>query len=115
MSIDTKDALFLSADRLFLYEMSSHSWRLYTVSKSTLTFPYVLGVNDGIEHGGMQCSDCVSMSGLHNGQDLCHIGKEILTLAHCFRIFPYHLAISTPKIGGRWLNFRMGFFSLMSG
>jgi hypothetical protein len=42
----------LSADRLFLYERSSHSWRFYTVSKSTLTFPRVLG-NDGIEHVGM--------------------------------------------------------------
>jgi hypothetical protein len=62
------------------------------------------------KHSGMQCSYYVSMSGLHNGQDFCHIGREMLTLALCFRIFPYPLPIQRPKYGGRWLNFRMGFF-----
>jgi hypothetical protein len=33
----------LSADRLFFYERSSRIWRFYTFSKSTLTFPRVLG------------------------------------------------------------------------
>jgi hypothetical protein len=33
----------LSADRLFFYERSSCSSRFYTVSKSTSTFPRVLG------------------------------------------------------------------------
>jgi hypothetical protein len=32
----------LSADRFYFCERSSHSWRFYTVSKSTLTFPRVL-------------------------------------------------------------------------
>jgi hypothetical protein len=65
--------------------------------KIDIDFPSCFGVNDGIEHAGMQCSYCVSMSGLHKGQDFCHIGREILTLAPCFRIFPYHLPISPPK------------------
>jgi hypothetical protein len=34
---------FLSAGGLFDYERSSRSWRFYTVLKSTLNFPHVLG------------------------------------------------------------------------
>jgi hypothetical protein len=41
MPVGTKQVL--SADRLFFYERASRSSRLYTVSKSTLTFPRVLG------------------------------------------------------------------------
>jgi hypothetical protein len=41
MPVGTKQVL--SADRLFFYERASRSWRFYTVSKSTLTFPRVLG------------------------------------------------------------------------
>jgi hypothetical protein len=33
----------LSDDGLFLYEGLAVSWRFYTVSKSTLTFPRILG------------------------------------------------------------------------
>jgi hypothetical protein len=74
---------FLSADGLFVYERSTHSRRFYTVSKSTLTFRRVLGVNDGIEHAGMQCSYCVSMSGLHTGEDrtsISFVAPEIIEL-----------------------------------
>jgi hypothetical protein len=62
-----------------------------------IDFPSCFGVNDCIEHGGMECSDCVSMSGPHNGQDFGHIAPEILTLVSCFRIVPYHLPILPPK------------------
>jgi hypothetical protein len=41
MPVGTKQVS--SADRLFFYERASHSWRFYKVSKSTLTFPRVLG------------------------------------------------------------------------
>jgi hypothetical protein len=64
----------LSADHLFLYERSSRSWCFYSF-KINIDFPSCFGVNDGIEHPGMQCSYCVSMSGLHRGQDFCHIGR----------------------------------------
>jgi hypothetical protein len=37
--------------------------------KIDVDFPSCFGVNDGVEHAGMQCSYCVSMSGLHKGQD----------------------------------------------
>jgi hypothetical protein len=93
--IGTKQVL--SADSVFFYERASRSWRFYTVSKSTLYLPSCLWVNDGIETGGMQCSDCVSMLGLQYGRDSCHIGREILTLEPCLRIFPYPLPISPPK------------------
>jgi hypothetical protein len=43
--------------------------------KIDIDIPSYFGVNDGIEHAGMQCSYCVSMSGLHKGQDFCHIGR----------------------------------------
>jgi hypothetical protein len=33
--------------------------------KFDIDFPSCFGVNDGIEHAGMQCSYCMSMSGLH--------------------------------------------------
>jgi hypothetical protein len=42
--------------------------------QNDIDFPSCFVVNDGIEHGGMQCSDCVSMSGLQYGRDSCHIG-----------------------------------------
>jgi hypothetical protein len=41
MPVGTKQVL--SADHLFFYERASRSWCFYTVSKSTLTFPRVLG------------------------------------------------------------------------
>jgi hypothetical protein len=63
----------LSADGLFVYERSSRSWRLYSF-KIDIDFPSCFGVNDGIEHGGMQRSECVSMLGLQYGRDSCHIG-----------------------------------------
>jgi hypothetical protein len=59
MSEGTKDVL--SADRLFLCERSSRSWGFYTVSKSTLTFPRDLGVNDGIEHSPYMTSYWLSI------------------------------------------------------
>jgi hypothetical protein len=64
---------------------------------------------------GIQCSDCVSMSGLHNGQDLCHIGQEILTLAPCFRIFPYPSPFHPKHMGKDGSIFEWGFQCLMSG
>jgi hypothetical protein len=70
----------LSADRLFLYARSSRSWRFFSFKIDT-EFPLCFGVNDGVEHAGMQCSYCVSISGLQKGQDICHIGREILTFS----------------------------------
>jgi hypothetical protein len=78
--------------------------------KIDIDFPSCFEANDGIEHVGIQCSDCVSMSGLHKGQDICHIGRDILTLGHFFRIFPYPPHF-TPKIGeGEMVEFSDGFF-----
>jgi hypothetical protein len=74
------------------------------------------GANDGIEHGGMHPSDCVSMSGLHNGQNFCHIGREILTLARFFPQFSIPPPHFTPKIGGGedgWI-FGWGFLCLVA-
>jgi hypothetical protein len=59
MSVGTKHVL--SADHLFLYEMSSRSSAFLYSFKIYIDFPSCFGVNHGIETGGMQCSDCVSM------------------------------------------------------
>jgi hypothetical protein len=65
--------------------------------------------------GGLQCSECVSMSGLHNGRDFCHIGWEILTLARCFRILSIPLTISPQNRGEDGGIFGWVFLCLMSG
>jgi hypothetical protein len=58
--------------------------------KIDIDFPSCFGVNDGFEHAGMQCRYCVSMSGLHKGQDFCHISRDILTLAPFSAFFHTH-------------------------
>jgi hypothetical protein len=72
--------------------------------KIDIDFPSCFGVNDSVEHAIVQCRYCVSMSPLHNGQDICHIGRDILTLAH-FSTFSTHPAHFTPKIGGEMVEF----------
>jgi hypothetical protein len=107
MPVGTKH--LLSTDGLFLYERSSHSWRFFSSFKIDIDFPSYFGVNHGIETGGMQCSDCVSVSGLQNGRDSCHIGWEILTLSPCFCILSI-LPHFTPKITGKMVEFSDGVF-----
>jgi hypothetical protein len=72
--------------------------------KIDIDFPLCFGVNEGIEHVGMQCSYCVSMSGLHKGQG---------AFFPYFSIPPPHF---TPKIGGKMVEFWDGvFLSPLSG
>jgi hypothetical protein len=105
MPVSTKHVL--SADNLYFYERSRRSWRFYTISKSTSTFPRVLGVNDGIEHGNMQC---VSMS---RATIWSRFLPHRLRNSNISALFPHFIHTPSPfhpKIGGKTVEFSNVFF-----
>jgi hypothetical protein len=70
---------FLSADSLSPLENSLRISRF----EIDIDFPSCFGVNDGVEHADMQRSECVSMSGLHTGEDrtlISVVAGEIIEL-----------------------------------
>jgi hypothetical protein len=86
-------------------------WMLVGTKRVLSVARTCFGVNDGVEHAGMQYSYCVSMSGLHKGQEICHVSRDIVTLAHFF--IPHSHFI--PKIG-EMVEFSDAFFlRLVSG
>jgi hypothetical protein len=70
---------FLSADSLIPLEKSLR----FAIFEINIDFPSYFGVNDGVERADMQRSECVSMSGLHTGDDrtsISVVAAEILEL-----------------------------------
>jgi hypothetical protein len=59
----------------------------------------------------MQCSYSVSTSGLNKGQDICQIGRDILTLARFFPHFSISHSPFHPQNRGKMVEFSDGVFA----